>query len=331
MPDPTDGNKGQVSALWMTGQGQAELRAAPEPRLNAGEVRVRTLWSGISRGTERLVFEGRVPPSEYERMASPLQEGAFPFPVKYGYCAVGIVEEGPDDLVGQTVFALHPHQTGFNAPMAMVSRIPEHIPARRGVLAANMETALNALWDAGCGPGDDIVVVGGGVVGLLVAHLASRLPGAQVTLVDVAPERRHLVEPLGAAFALPDDAPRDADHVFHTSASPAGLDLALSCAGFEGGVVEMSWYGDRRVEVSLGGAFHSKRLRLISSQVGQVALSRRMRWTHARRLSAAIQLLDDPRLDALVAEEVMFVDLPGALPDILSSNADGLPPVVRYT
>jgi NADPH:quinone reductase-like Zn-dependent oxidoreductase len=330
MPDPGSGNKGQVSALWITGRGQAELRHAPEPRLNAGEARIRTLWSGVSRGTERLVYGGSVPPAEYERMAGPFQEGTFPFPVKYGYCAVGVVEDGPEDLTGRTVFCLHPHQTRFAAPAAMLTLVPEGIPPRRAVLAANMETALNAVWDAGCGPADRIVVVGGGIIGLLVAHLAARLPGAVVTLVDVKAERRAPAEALGVRFALPADAPTEADCVFHTSASAAGLDLALSCAGFEAPVVEMSWYGDQAVKVSLGSAFHSRRLRLVSSQVGQVALSRRVRWDHGRRLRAAMALLDDPSLDALVADEVSFADLPEALPKILSPDANGLPPVVRY-
>jgi threonine dehydrogenase-like Zn-dependent dehydrogenase len=330
MPDPGSGNKGQVSALWITGRSQAELRHSPEPRLNSGEARIRTLWSGISRGTERLVYRGLVPSAEYDRMACPLQEGAFPFPVKYGYCAVGRVEEGPEDLVGRTVFALHPHQNRFVAPVDMLMLVPEGVPARRAVLAANMETALNAVWDAGCGPADRIVVVGGGIIGLLVAHLAARLPGTEVTLVDVRPDRRETAETLGVRFAMPAEAPREADIVFHTTASAAGLDLALSCGGFEASIIEMSWYGDQAVTISLGSAFHSKRLKLISSQVGQVALSRRIRWSHRRRLEAAMALLADPRLDALVADDVRFEDLPQALPSILSPDADGLPPVVRY-
>ena len=292
---------------------------------------VRTLWSGISRGTERLVFEGRVPPGEYGRMASPLQEGEFPFPVKYGYCAVGIVEDGPADLMGRTVFALHPHQNRFTAPIALIALVPEDIPPRRAVLAANMETALNALWDAGCGPADKVVVIGGGIIGLLVAHLASRLPGADVTLVDTRPDRGALAEALGVRFALADDAPQEADIVFHASASEEGLALALSCAGFEASVVEMSWYGDRAVRLSLGGAFHSKRLTLVSSQVGQVALSRRARWNHGPTARSRHDSSRRPAPRRLVADEVRFEDLPQALPEILSPDADGLPPVVRYT
>jgi threonine dehydrogenase-like Zn-dependent dehydrogenase len=319
--------------------GVVELREAPLPVLGPGEARVRTLFSGISRGTERLVFQGAIGRSEWERMRCPMQEGAFPFPVKYGYCAVGVVEEGPADLEGRTVFCLHPHQDVFQAPIDCLAIVPDGVPPRRATLAANMETALNALWDGGAGPGDRIVVVGAGVVGLLVAALAARLPGAAVTVVDVEAGRRLLAEALGAGFAAPETAPAEADIVFHASASAAGLNTAIGCAGLEGSVVEMSWYGHRPVEVGLGGAFHSRRLRLVSSQVGQVSPCRRPRWNYGRRMAAALGLLDQPALDWLVAEEIAFADAPRELPRILGPSpgpslepgAHGLAPVIRYS
>jgi 2-desacetyl-2-hydroxyethyl bacteriochlorophyllide A dehydrogenase len=318
-------------ALWYARKGVVELRAAPLQRPKPGEALVRTLFSGISRGTERLVFNGAIGQSEWERMRGPNQEGAFPFPVKYGYCATGVVDEGPAELMGRTVFCLHPHQDHFVAPAAALVPVPEAVPARRATLTANMETALNALWDAGAGPCDRIVVVGAGVVGLLVAALAARLPGAEVTSVDVDETRRPVAQSLGARFALPTEAPADADLVFHASATAAGLATAINCAGFEGTIVEMSWYGDKPVQVDLGGAFHSRRLRLVASQVGHVAPSRRARWTHRRRVEAAAGLLAAvPALDALVAEEIAFEDAPRELPRILSAGASGLAPVIRY-
>lgn len=317
-------------AIWYARKDVAELRAAPLPRPQPGEAQVRTLFSGISRGTERLVFHGAVGQSEWERMRGPNQEGAFPFPVKYGYCATGVVEVGPGDLVGKTVFCLHPHQDFFNVPVAALVPVPDEVPARRATLTANMETALNALWDGGAGPGDRIVVVGAGVVGLLVTSLAARLPGAEVTTVDVDAARRPLVEALGARFALPGEAPGDADLVLHASATAAGLATAINCAGFEGTIVEMSWYGDKPVQVDLGGAFHSRRLRIVSSQVGHVATSRRPRWTYRRRVEAAVRLLALPALDQLVAEEIAFEDAPRELPRILAASAHGLAPVIRY-
>jgi len=317
-------------ALWYASKGVIELRTAPLPRPRPDEALVRTLFSGISRGTERLVFNGEVGASEWDRMRCPNQQGAFSFPVKYGYCAAGIVEAGPRDLIGQTVFCLHPHQDYFVA--AAASLVPlQGVPARRATLAANLETALNAIWDAGAGPGDRILVVGAGVVGLLVAALAARLPGAEVTSVDVDEDRRPLAQALGAQFARPNEAPGDADVVFHASATPAGLATAIACAGFEGLVVEVSWYGHRPVEVDLGGAFHSRRLQLVSSQVGHVAPSRRPRWTHRRRIEAAVRLLGCmPALDALVAEEIAFEDAPTKLPRVLGPGGHGLAPVIRY-
>jgi 2-desacetyl-2-hydroxyethyl bacteriochlorophyllide A dehydrogenase len=317
-------------ALWYVGRGAVELCETVLPPLGTGEARVRTLFSGISRGTERLVFQGAIGRSEWERMRCPMQEGDFPFPVKYGYCAVGTVEDGPADLVGRTVFCLHPHQDVFQAPASRLAVVPAQVPPRRATLAANMETALNAVWDSGASAGDRIVVVGAGLVGLLVASLAARLPGAAVTVVDVDAGRRPLAEAISARFAAPNAAPDEADVVFHASASPAGLNTAIGSAGLEGTIVEMSWYGDRPVEIGLGGAFHSRRLKLVSSQVGQVSPGRRPRWDYGRRLAAALRLLDQPALDLLVAEEIAFEDAPDELPRILSAGAHGLAPVIRY-
>jgi NADPH:quinone reductase-like Zn-dependent oxidoreductase len=317
-------------ALWYVTRGRAELRPAALPPVCLQDGRVKTLWSALSRGTERLVFEGRVSTTESERMRAPLQEGDFPYPVKYGYCAVGVVEEGPRALQGRTVFALHPHQERFVARAAMLAPIPENVPPRRAVLAAQMETALNALWDSGAGPGDRILVVGAGVVGLLLGYLAARLPGAEVTMVDIDLSRRTIAKHLGCGFRKPLDAPGEADVVFHASATATGLACALSCAGQEATVVEMSWYGDAPVNAPLGLDFHGRRLKLISSQVGQVAPSRRPRWTHPRRMEKALSLLADERLDALLTEEVAFADLPAELPRLLAPGAQGLATLVRY-
>ena len=263
-------------------------------------------------------------------MRAPLQEGNFPFPVKYGYCAVGTVTAGPETLRGKTVFCLHPHQDWFNVPIERLTIVPDAVPPRRATLAANMETALNAMWDSGAGPGDRIAVVGGGIVGLLVAHLAARLPGTSVTLVDVDPARAALALEMGAQFATPQDAIGDADVVFHTSASASGLNTAISLAGEEATIVEMSWFGEQSASIHLGGPFHSRRLKLVASQVGQVAASRRVRWSYARRLEAALKLLEDARLDALVIESVAFADSVKRIPDILGPDASGIAPVFDY-
>ena len=326
----SSGSRIVARALWYVREGAVELRTAALPPLKPDEARVRTLFPGISRGTERLILAGAVSVAEHERMRAPLQEGNFPFPVKYGYCAVGAVEAGPPELVGKSVFCLYPHQDVFHAPVSMLAALPDGVPPRRATLAANMETALNALWDSGAGPGDRIAIVGAGIVGLLTASLAARMPGTDVTVIDVIEGRRPLVEALGARFCLTDNAPTDCDVVFHTSASAAGLNTAISAAGLEATVVEMSWYGDRSIEAALGGAFHSRRMRLISSQVGHVAASRRLRWSYRRRLEKALLLLQDTVYDGLVESEIAFDNLPSTLPAVLVGNNAALPPVIRY-
>ncbi len=294
------------------------------------EVFVRALWSGISRGTERLIFGGAVPESEYQRMRAPFQRGDFPFPVVYGYSMVGIVEEGPQSLVGKTVFALYPHQSRFVLPADAVTVLPDDLPPRRATLAANMETALNAVWDGGVGPGDRVAIVGGGILGGLVAGLCASIPGVEATLIDVEETRRSLVDDMNVIFRKPMNAPSGCDVVFHTSSSANGLETAIRCAGFESTIVEMSWYGEGQTPVSLGGAFHSQRLRIVSSQVGHVSPMRRARWPYARRLAKALDLLCDDRFEALLTSEVAFADLPRALPDILAPKAQGLATAVRY-
>ena len=314
-------------ALWCEAAGRASLRDEAVT-VAPGDVGVRMLWSGISRGTERLVAQGRVPPGQYATMRAPFQQGEFPFPVKYGYAAVGVVEQGPEALVGRTVFALHPHQSFFTVPAAAVIAVPDAVTPRRAILAANMETALNAVWDGAAAPGDRIAVVGAGALGLLTAMILSRLPGAEVTLIDVLTERGDIAAQLGVKFACVKDAPADCDLAFHTSATAAGLATAMATLGPDATLVEMSWHGAGETPVALGGAFHARRLRLQSSQVGSLPPSRRPRWDHRRRLALALALLADPRLDALITAEVDFAALPDALPAILGGG--GVATAVRY-
>ncbi|MEX2518278.1 MAG: zinc-binding alcohol dehydrogenase [Paracoccaceae bacterium] len=319
-------------ALWHVAPRLAELRpgAFDDGAVDGGAARLRARWSLISRGTERLIFEGRVPEAERQRMRAPHQEGEFPFPVKYGYAMVAEVEAGPKALVGRHVFALYPHQFRFTLPPEALFPLPEGVPPRRAALAANMETALNALWDSGAGPGDRIAVIGAGLVGCLVARLASLIPGAEVTLKDPLPHRRETAAQLSVNFTSGEIAGHDHDIAVHTSASAAGLAEAMGCLGPEGRLVELSWHGEGATPVSLGGAFHSQRLQVISSQVGQVSPSRRPRWSHRRRLEKALQLLDDPTLDVLIDTEVGFADVAGRLPELLAADAPGIAAVIRY-
>jgi threonine dehydrogenase-like Zn-dependent dehydrogenase len=318
------------AALWYEAPFTAQIRREPLRAPKPDEVLIRTLTSAISRGTERLIASGLVPEGERERMRCPMQAGDFPFPVKYGYCAVGIVVQGPEEWRNQRVFVLHPHQDWFIAPISMLNRIPEGLSSQRAALAANMETALNAIWDSGASAADRIVIVGGGLVGLLITYLAAQFPGAEVTLVDINPKRAALAKAFGAGFALPEAAPSGADVVFHTSASAAGLATALGAAGMEGQVIELSWYGDQPVPVPLGGLFHAGRVSLRSSQVGTISPGHAPRWSYSRRLQAALALLSDERLDLLISETLAFHDLPAAIPRLLAKDAEGLVNLIAY-
>ncbi len=319
-----------AEALWYTAPQQTEIRPVAVAA-RAGDVIVRTLFSAISRGTERLVWSGRVPETERARMRAPFQDGAFPFPVKYGYACVGRVEDGPAALRGRLAFALHPHQTLFALPAEAVTPLPEGADPRRACLAANMETALNAVWDSGAAPGDRVAVVGAGAVGALAAALLSRLPGAETFLVDVVAQRAAIASQLGVSFREPADAPEGCDVSFHASATAAGLAAAMATLGPEGTLVEMSWHGAGETPVALGGAFHSRRLRLISTQVGALPPARRPRWDNRRRLAKALEIAcADARLDALLSEPIPFAALPGRLPEIFAPGWPGLAPIVSY-
>lgn len=317
-------------SLWYSAPERAEIRTEVLGPLPENSVQVRTLFSALSRGTESLVFKGLIPQSEYTRMGAPFMGGKLPFPVKYGYSNVGRVELGPPELIGQLVFSLMPHQSLFQTELANVLVIPAEIPAQRAVLAANMETALNAVWDAAPGPGDRIVIIGAGVLGSLVAYLCGHLPGAEVTLVDINPERAVLAKKLGVHFSSPESAPKDCDLVIHCSASAAGLSTAIELAGEEATILELSWYGSNKIDVSLGSAFHSRQLTLQSSQVGHISLTRRPRWSHRRRLTAALGMLSDSRLDNLLTEPIRFEDLPAKLPQIFSAQSSALCCLIQY-
>lgn len=310
-----------AQACWVVAPGRAEIRDETLPPLPEGFARVRTLHTAVSRGTEGLVFRGEVPAVEAQRMRAPFQAGDFPGPVKYGYVNVGRVEAGPPELLGREVFCLHPHQTVFQVPASALVPLPTGVPAARAVLAANLETAINALWDAHPEPGDRIAVVGGGTLGLLVAWLTARLPEGRVQVVDTNPARAGIATALGAGFALPEQAEPQADLVIHTSGQPAGLATALRLAAFEATVLELSWYGSRPVCVPLGEAFHSQRLTLKSSQVGHVAPRQRGRWSHRQRLELALSLLTEPVLDPLITHAAPFAELPRVLERLAGPDA----------
>lgn len=304
----------------LTGEIRTEQLRAPESH----EVLVETRYSGISRGTEALVFRGAVPKSEYLRMRAPFQQGDFPGPVKYGYAAVGLVVQGPPELQGRSVFCLHPHQSHFVVPADAVCLVPQSVPERRAVLAANLETAINGLWDALPAVGDRIAVIGAGSVGCLLAWLVNRIPGCEVELIDTNPDRAAVASALGVSFSLPANAQAECDLVFHVSGNPDGLRCALSLAGQEASVFEMSWFGEREAHLPLGQAFHSRRLSIRASQVGAIPAVRQARWTYRRRLDLALSLLAAPELEAIITGQSQFNELPAVMARLADQPSESI-------
>jgi 2-desacetyl-2-hydroxyethyl bacteriochlorophyllide A dehydrogenase len=320
----------EAEAFWVRAPGVGEIRAARLPEVGPADVLVRTLHSGISRGTESIVFSGRVPPTEYARMRAPFQEGEFPAPVKYGYLSVGVVECGPAQLLGRTVFCLYPHQTAYVVPANAVTVIPDGVPPQRAVLAGTVETAVNALWDAAPLVGDRVAVIGAGMVGCCVARLLARFPAVEVTLVDIDPERAATARALGVDFAEPHAAPGDRDLVVHASASAAGLQLALDLLRPEGTVLDLSWYGDTPVSLQLGGAFHASRLTVRSSQVGLVSPARRSARTAGDRLALALDLLRDDAFDHVLTGSTPFPSLPQLMTSLVAGGTPGGCHTINY-
>jgi len=320
-----------VRAFWVCSPGRGEIRDAVLTEPGPDDVLVRTRYTAISRGTETLVFRGEVPSSQYSVMRAPFQEGDFPGPVKYGYLNVGVVEVGPPTLLGRTVFCLYPHQTAYVVPAGAVVCVPDEVPPTRAVLAGTVETAVNALWDAAVLVGDRVTIVGAGMVGCCVAAIAARIPGVDVQLIDVDPTRSQVAAALGVEFATPDEAAGGRDLVVHASATADGLRRSLDLLAPEGTVIELSWYGDREVTLSLGGSFHSGRLGIRASQVGTISPARRANRTFADRLALALDLLRDPAFGALITGESRFDELPDVLARLAAGSLPALCHLITYS
>jgi threonine dehydrogenase-like Zn-dependent dehydrogenase len=310
-------------ALWLEAPGRAALRDAELPPLAAGWSRVRAISSAISPGTERLVATGRVPAEVAETMRCPYMEGEFSFPVKYGYSLVGQLDDG------RLVHVLHPHQELAHVRTSDVRLVPDGISPERATLAANLETAVTALWDARIAPGERALVIGFGIVGSLVARLLSRVAGVEVTVVDRDAAKRELAASLG--FHAMAEPAADYDVAFGASGAPEEVQVALDAVGDEGRVVELSWLGTREVRLQLGGTFHSGRKQLLASQVSHIPPYLRGRWDYARRTRLVFELLRDPAFDAHITRTVAFEELPRFYEELCAGGAGGLSIAVRYS
>jgi len=300
-----------------------ELRSESVPPPGPGEVRIKTIASAISHGTEMLVYRGEVPADL--ALDLPTLAGSYSFPIKYGYASVGrVLDSGAESFSpGDLVFVHHPHQDTFVVPAELPVPLPEGLDPAAGLFFANVETALNVVHDAPLRLGETALVFGQGVVGLLITQLLELAGAGRVLVVDPVKKRRDQALEVGAdeAFEPGGDLPdlilestegRGADLAVEVSSSGAALQAAIDAVAAEGTVVVASWYGTKPVALSLGGHFHRGRVRLRSSQVGGMNPELCSRWDRARRAEAVLRLLPRLRPERLVSHRIPFEDAPQA-------------------
>jgi 2-desacetyl-2-hydroxyethyl bacteriochlorophyllide A dehydrogenase len=315
--------------LWFTAPGRVELREGAAVSVQEGQVRVRGLRSGVSQGTELLLFKGEGPTPFDPSLDTP---GTPTYPRRYGYAWVGEVTESRAAAVqvGTRIFGLLPHGDEHVVHAARLRALPDDVPAERAVLAANLETALNVVWDAGVALGDEVVVLGGGVVGSLVGHVA-RLGGAQARVLEPSEPRRRAAQRLGLDAVSPESAgSKLADIVVEASGNPAALDQAISLAREEGVVAVASFYGERVAAVRLGSEFHRRRLSLKASQVSRLPPSRAPGWSFERRFGLVARLLADSRLDALLERPLPFAEAPAWYAHLAEAPGQHLQSIFSY-
>lgn len=302
---------------WTASPRHGSWHEVPTPQIDhPDELRIRTTASAISKGTETLVHNGQVPPGIAELMRAPKQQGEFPFPVSYGYLGVGIVDQGPDAWLGTRVFGLLPHHSHHVVEPDEIYPIPDGISDHRALLAGAVETGINLLWQQPPRFGDRVTVIGAGMIGVATALLASNMPLERLEVLEVNPQRRALLASWGITAVAPEEASGDCDVVIHVSGHEAGLARALEIAGDDAVIVEGSWYGQYEPAVPLGGDFHARRLRIIASQVGQVAAGQRLRRTTRQRMQLALDTLDDQRFDDLMTGVSPWHRLPNVMDDL---------------
>ncbi|MFK7979418.1 MAG: zinc-binding alcohol dehydrogenase [Saprospiraceae bacterium] len=317
------------TALWHISPSESSLQEESLSTPLSHQLLIKSLYSLVSTGTEKLVATGQVPSSMHQLMRVPSMGGAFSFPVKYGYSLVGkVVSEGI--FMGQLVHLLHPHQAALVTDSADVSLVPPNIPAKRAALASNMETALNAIWDSGVSIGDKVVVCGFGMIGGLVARLLSLMPAVEVVVLEKNAYRIQQATNMG--FLVNPTDLSNFDYSFHTSGSSKGLQACIEAVGMEGKIIELSWYGTKSVQLQLGADFHYHRKQIISSQVGHVPFTKNARWDYVRRKAVVWKLLKNPVFDAHITDEVPFGESPAFFAALRQGDllTEGLGWVFRY-
>ncbi len=318
-------------ALWHVDPAHSVLRQQTLGKLTPGECLVKTRFSMVSLGTERLVCKGGMSPEAYGPMTVPYMQGAFSFPLTYGYSLTGEVIDGPQEWLGERVHAMHPHQDLCVIHSHDLTVVPGNVPLDRAVLASNLETAVNGVWDGQPIMGQRVLVIGYGLIGALIAHLVKPIPGIELHIHDIRGSRKELAIANGHhVWDAAESQPGDYDLIFHTSASSAGLQFAIDHTREEGRVIEMSWYGNQTVNLDLGASFHYGRNRIISSQVSRIASPALPHFDHHRRKSLIFQLLADDAYHKFLGEGIVFDQSPSFFSDLRKNSFPGMNAYFKY-
>ncbi|MDD1769574.1 MAG: zinc-binding alcohol dehydrogenase [Methanomassiliicoccales archaeon] len=308
-----------------------------------GEALVLAKSSAISAGTELLYYRGHVGKAVPLDVSLPSLKGAAEYPFKYGYASVGRVGSlgaGTDEAwKGARVFAFHPHESAYSSPTDELIRLPDELSDDDALFFASMETAASIAMDASPIAGEDVVVLGQGIIGLLTTSVLALHPLSSLTAIDLLPSRRASSLNFGADLALdpglgPERILREAglesgraDLVVELSGNPEALNLALSLVGHEGRVVIGSWYGTKPVRIDLGTDFHRGRIKLIGSQVSSIGPSLTGRWDKRRRYSLVLSLLTELEPSRLISHRFLAMNAKEAFA-LLDKDAEGVGQVV---
>jgi len=321
---------GKVRSLWHLSDSQSVIKENTAQNPSPSFLKIQSHFSLISTGTERLVACGEVPGSVHDDMKVPYMEGAFPFPIKYGYSLVGKVITEGHSMTGKLVHAMHPHQDFCLINESDLFEIHSNIPAQRATLASNLETALTAVWDAQVNIGDRVLIVGFGLIGSLIARLLSFIPAIYFQIIEIDKERIQHAEKLGFPVSAILRKHSKFDIAFHTSATAEGLQTCIDGVGLEGKIIELSWYGKKPVKINMGGSFHSQRKQIISSQVGKLPSKYNARWDMKRRKKVVFELLENALFDQQITHFIKFVDTPTFFADLRAGKAKGLAYCIEY-
>ncbi len=321
----------ETTALWHLSESSTILKTTNIRNDHPTSCLIKSLYSLVSTGTERLVAQGKVPGNLQEAMKVPYMEGSFGFPLTYGYSLVGEIIEGPEHLISKNVHIMHPHQSMLYADEAHVALIPEDIPSKRAVLISNLETAINAVWDSEVTLGENVFVAGFGTIGSLLCQVLRKFPAIDLHVLEPNQARCEKARSWGfnavQAITLPEPP---FDVAFNTSCHENGLQVCIDSVGYEGKVVELSWYGTQSVNINLGKSFHHFRKQIISSQVSQIPGHKLSRWDYRRRKALAFDLLKDPFFDELLTDEISFEDAPVFFQNLRNGTIDSVGTTIKY-